>query len=252
MGRRFGRGFPALDNDEGRDVVYPEALVRVWPFLCFDPVDLEGRVVRAPREDLGEEAVDATAASRQLRGEEEELRAPPPPLAPSTIRNAVGRRPVPELRHRAEQLDHRLVERREPLEAREGWIAHEGLHGRVAAAHDHEAAAVLAEATRLLGKQRDTLNGGGHLADEQLLRALIDSAEVLQATQNALLRTSGVGTMLAVVCVEVCEKVSENCRRIDGSDEQLRRAPRRTTTRPTAAASWLSRRPAASLPLGVP
>jgi hypothetical protein len=66
-----------------------------------------------------------------------------------------------------------------------------------------------------------TLNGGGHLADEQLLRALIDSAEVLQATQNALLRTSGVGTMLSAVCVEVCEKVSENCRRIDGSDDQL-------------------------------
>lgn len=66
-----------------------------------------------------------------------------------------------------------------------------------------------------------TLDGGGHLADEHLLRALIDSAEVLQACQNALLRTSDVATMLAAVCVEVCEKVSENCKRIDGSDDQL-------------------------------
>jgi hypothetical protein len=66
-----------------------------------------------------------------------------------------------------------------------------------------------------------SLNGGGHLADEELLRALIDSGEILQATQNGLLRTSDVSTMLAAVCVEVCEKVAESCRRIDGSDEQL-------------------------------
>ena len=66
-----------------------------------------------------------------------------------------------------------------------------------------------------------SLNGGGHLADEDLIRALIDSGEVLQATQNAMLRTSGLSLMLAAVCVECCETVAENCRRIDGSDEQL-------------------------------
>lgn len=66
-----------------------------------------------------------------------------------------------------------------------------------------------------------SLDGGGHLADEELLRALIDSGETLQATQNALLRTSAIATMLAAVCVEACENVAENCRRIDGSDEQL-------------------------------
>jgi hypothetical protein len=66
-----------------------------------------------------------------------------------------------------------------------------------------------------------SLDGGGYLADEQLLRALIDSAEILQATQNGLLRTSAISTMLAAVCVEACENVAEICRRIDGSDEQL-------------------------------
>lgn len=66
-----------------------------------------------------------------------------------------------------------------------------------------------------------SLDGGGYLGDERHLRALIDIAEILQTTQNAMLRTSGLSTMLAAVCVEACEKVAENCRRIDGSDERL-------------------------------
>ena len=67
-----------------------------------------------------------------------------------------------------------------------------------------------------------SLNGGGYLADEQHLRALIDIAEVVQATQNALLRSSDLGVMLAAVCVEACEQVAASCRRIDdGSDERL-------------------------------
>jgi hypothetical protein len=66
-----------------------------------------------------------------------------------------------------------------------------------------------------------SLDGGGYLADEQLLRALIDACEVCQATQNGMLRTSALSVMLAAVCVEACETVAENCRRIDGSDEQL-------------------------------
>lgn len=66
-----------------------------------------------------------------------------------------------------------------------------------------------------------SLNGGGYLGDEEHLRALIDSGETLQATQNALLRSSALSTMLAAVCVEACERVAENCRRVDGSDEQL-------------------------------
>jgi len=66
-----------------------------------------------------------------------------------------------------------------------------------------------------------SLNGGGYLADEQLLRALIDIAEVLQATQNALLRSSELGVMLAAVTVEACENVAASCRRLDGSDERL-------------------------------
>jgi hypothetical protein len=66
-----------------------------------------------------------------------------------------------------------------------------------------------------------SLDGGGHLFDERHLRLLIDCCEVCQTTQNALLRSSEVGTMLAAVCVEVCEKVAENCRKVDGMDSQL-------------------------------
>jgi hypothetical protein len=66
-----------------------------------------------------------------------------------------------------------------------------------------------------------SLNGGGYLTDEPLMRALIDIAEVLQCTQNALLRSSELGLMLGAVTVEACERVAESCRRIDGSDEQL-------------------------------
>ena len=66
-----------------------------------------------------------------------------------------------------------------------------------------------------------SLNGGGYLSDEQHVRALIDIGEVLQATENALLRSSDLSVMLAAVCVEACEKVAESCRRIDGSDERL-------------------------------
>jgi hypothetical protein len=66
-----------------------------------------------------------------------------------------------------------------------------------------------------------SLNGGGYLNDEQHLRALIDIAEILQCTQNALLRSSDLGVMMGAVCLEACERVAESCRRIDGSDEQL-------------------------------
>lgn len=62
---------------------------------------------------------------------------------------------------------------------------------------------------------------GGQLMDERHLRLLIDVCEVTQTTQNALLRSSEVGTMLAAVCVEACEKVAEVCRQLDGSDPQL-------------------------------
>lgn len=66
-----------------------------------------------------------------------------------------------------------------------------------------------------------SLDGGGHLFDQQHLRLLIDCCEVCQTTQNTLLRSSEVGTMMSAVCAEACEKAAESCRRVDGSDEQL-------------------------------
>jgi hypothetical protein len=66
-----------------------------------------------------------------------------------------------------------------------------------------------------------SLDGKAHLSDPAHLRLLIDGAEICQTTQNALLRGSTLGTMLAAVCVEACEKLAETCRRLDGSDEQL-------------------------------
>lgn len=53
---------PVRDDYEGRHLVDPEALVRPGPLLDIDPLQLERRVVGAPLEYLGEEAVDAPTA----------------------------------------------------------------------------------------------------------------------------------------------------------------------------------------------
>jgi hypothetical protein len=65
-----------------------------------------------------------------------------------------------------------------------------------------------------------SLNGGAFFDPRHLVR-LIDAGEVLQATQNGLLRQSEVSIMLAAVCAEVCENAAESCRALDESDEQL-------------------------------
>jgi hypothetical protein len=56
--------------------------------------------------------------------------------------------------------------------------------------------------------------GGGALWQADHLRALIDCSEVLQATENALLRGSTLSVMLSTVCAEACEKVAVGCRRL--------------------------------------
>ncbi len=66
----------------------------------------------------------------------------------------------------------------------------------------------------------NSLDGGG-LADRRHVRVLVDCCEVLQATQNALLRGSKLSILLATVCVEACEGVSESYRRLERSDELL-------------------------------
>jgi hypothetical protein len=66
-----------------------------------------------------------------------------------------------------------------------------------------------------------SLDDGGAFMDDRHLRLLIDAGEILQATQNGLLRLSELSTMLAAVCAEICEKVAESCRQLDGSDPQL-------------------------------
>jgi hypothetical protein len=66
-----------------------------------------------------------------------------------------------------------------------------------------------------------SLNGGAPLFDMRSLRLLIDCCEVCQTTQDSLLRTSEVGTMLASVCAEACEKVAECMRELDGSDDRF-------------------------------
>jgi hypothetical protein len=66
-----------------------------------------------------------------------------------------------------------------------------------------------------------SLDGRFELTDPRHLRLLIDCAEVCQTTENALLRASELGQLLATVCAEACEKVAESCRRLDAADEQL-------------------------------
>jgi hypothetical protein len=65
-----------------------------------------------------------------------------------------------------------------------------------------------------------SLDGGG-LRDPRHLRLLIDCCEILQTTQNPMLRGSEFSVMLAAVCMEACERVASSCRRLDGSDDQL-------------------------------
>ena len=66
-----------------------------------------------------------------------------------------------------------------------------------------------------------SLDAGVGFSDVRHLRLLIDCCEVCQTAQNALLRASELGVMLAVVCVEACEKAAESCRLIDPSNEHL-------------------------------
>ena len=64
---------PVLDDDEGGDAVYAEALEELGVFLLGDAKQPEGLVIAAALEDLGEEAVDAPAAARRLGVEDEQL-----------------------------------------------------------------------------------------------------------------------------------------------------------------------------------
>jgi hypothetical protein len=65
-----------------------------------------------------------------------------------------------------------------------------------------------------------SLDGSG-LGYAPHVRLLIDCGDILQTTQNAMLRGSQLSMMFAAVCVEACERVAESCRSIDGSDPQL-------------------------------
>jgi hypothetical protein len=68
---------------------------------------------------------------------------------------------------------------------------------------------------------RFSLDGRAALSLPSHLRLLVDCGEILQATQNAMLRGSELSLMLAAVCMEACEKLAESCRSMDGSDSQL-------------------------------
>jgi hypothetical protein len=81
------------------------------------------------------------------------------------------------------------------------------LHRRVVAAYDDEPASVLLEPLRVVGQQRE--------------RPRVDCGEILQATQDAMLRRSELSLMLAAVCTEACEKLALSCRSLDRSDPQL-------------------------------
>jgi hypothetical protein len=66
---------------------------------------------------------------------------------------------------------------------------------------------VLLEPLRVVGQQRE--------------RPRVDCGEILQATQDAMLRRSELSLMLAAVCTEACEKLALSCRSLDRSDPQL-------------------------------
>ena len=57
-----------------------------------------------------------------------------------------------------------------------------------------------------------SLDDGGAFMNDRHLRLLIDAGEILQTTQNAMIRLSELSTMMA--------GVAESCRELDHSDPQ--------------------------------
>jgi hypothetical protein len=68
---------------------------------------------------------------------------------------------------------------------------------------------------------RFSLDGRAELSLPSRIRLLVDCGEILQATQDAMLRSSELSLMLAAVCMEACEKLALSCRSMDRSDPQL-------------------------------
>ena len=68
---------------------------------------------------------------------------------------------------------------------------------------------------------RFSLDGRDELSLPSHLRHLVDCGEILQTTQNAMLRGSELSLMLAAVCMEACEKLASSCRTMNGADPQL-------------------------------
>jgi hypothetical protein len=68
---------------------------------------------------------------------------------------------------------------------------------------------------------RFSLDGRAELSLPSHIRLLVDCGEILQATQNAMLRGSELSLMLAAICMEACEKLAVSCRSMNGADPQL-------------------------------
>jgi hypothetical protein len=68
---------------------------------------------------------------------------------------------------------------------------------------------------------RFSLDGRAELSLPSHIRLLVDCGEILQATQNAMLRGSELSLMLAAICLEACEKLAMSCRSMNGADPQL-------------------------------
>lgn len=59
------------------------------------------------------------------------------------------------------------------------------------------------------------------LDEPRHIRLLIDCGDILQATQNAMLRGSELWRLLSATCMEACERAAESCRSFGRDDEQL-------------------------------
>jgi|ERR671922_2849309 hypothetical protein len=68
---------------------------------------------------------------------------------------------------------------------------------------------------------RFSLDGRAELSLPSHIRLLVDCGEILQATQDAMLRGSELSLMLTAICMEACEKLALSCRSMNGVDPQL-------------------------------
>ena len=66
------------------------------------------------------------------------------------------------------------------------------------------------------------LEKGGHHAESNHIKLLLDCAEICQTSANFMLRTSDFHARICGACAEICDRCAQECDRM-GDDAQMKR-----------------------------